>query len=157
MNTGIWIGGVGSWLVFQLPFCDRERDDVGSCWGIDALRASVGTMKNEMGIWYTLGKASVATLDGIDGLISKITGFKILDLPINLFALTYMVVLAYGTFLLILIYILYKLNRFRPLSGKASGTKYGFFLLAFVGYAIPILNIFPCFIPWTIAVWFKPK
>lgn len=77
--------------------------------------------------------------------------------PTNLFLLTYLVVFAFGMLVLLAIYFIYKFAFLNPLSGEGGGMKTGALLLAIVGYSVPVLNLFPWFLPWTLAVWRHPK
>jgi hypothetical protein len=77
--------------------------------------------------------------------------------PANLFLLTYLVVFAFGMLVLLAIYFIYKFAFLNPLSGEGGGMKIGALLLAIVGYSVPVLNLFPWFLPWTLAVMKNPK
>lgn len=161
VNTGIWSWGIFSWLIFQLPFALLSIVFLGLAGLVDSLTSSTQTNKSgdfvgfiAKGVAYgfsTLKKAVAAT-------VNLITGFDINLLnPENFFMLTYMVVFFFGMFTLLLIYIIYKLAFLHPLSGRGAGMKKGFLLLAIIGYSVPILNLIPWFIFWTMAVWWRPR
>jgi hypothetical protein len=91
-------------------------------------------------------------------LVVDSVGIDLITLPpLSIFIITYAVVFIYGLFVLLAIYLIYKGAMLNPLSGRGAGIKKGCLLLAFIGYSIPIANLFPWFIPWIIAVWVYPK
>ena len=100
----------------------------------------------------------LAGLIGYANDLSKLAGFDLTAFhTANLFGLTLLVLFIYGLVVLFIIYFLYKLARLNPLSGNGGGGKQGFMLLAMIGYSLPILNLFPLFIFWTLTVMKNPK
>lgn len=90
--------------------------------------------------------------------LSKLAGFDLSAInPTNIWVMTEILVFIFGMFMLLTVYLTYKLNHFEPLSGQNSGLKISMVLLAMVGYFMPILNLAPWFIPWVIVIWFRPK
>ncbi len=94
----------------------------------------------------------------VDG-VGMLFGFDInlIQMSDGLFLITYSFVLALGLFTLMIIHLQYTLALLRPLSGEHSGLKIGMFLLAIVGYSMPLLNLFPWALLWMAAVWKYPK
>lgn len=157
-NIGIWSWGGFSYLFFQLPIAILSLVFLGLAMVIDTLFKNLEPTANEAGLIETvLNKIVIFTMT-IAEKISSLLGFDITIVnPANFFAVTYLLVLAYGLIVLLTIYFIYKISFLRPLSGKGGGRKLGLFLLALVGYSVPVLNLWPWFLPWTIAVWWDPK
>lgn len=75
----------------------------------------------------------------------------------GIFMLMYGLAQILGLISLGLALLLCKLSGFNPLSGKKSGLKQGLFLLAVMGYSLPISNLFPWVTLLLLAVWKYPK
>ena len=152
---------IGSWamfwyLSFQMPFAVIGTAGLGMAFAVySALTEFSETL---------IGKVVFFIFDG-DFLASK--GSKILTAafkffgidfdPVLLFAAPFALVFLLGLFQLILTWFVYSVMRINSLSGKAGGLKGLMFILAGVGYAIPILNMFPLILLWMAVVWVYPK
>ncbi|MFT7644546.1 MAG: hypothetical protein ACI9BF_000195 [Candidatus Paceibacteria bacterium] len=155
VNGMIWSWVPITWLVFQLPFAVVSIAFFGMAVAIDSLAAYV-TESN--GVFKVLGDVVASVASSLAAAAKYLFDFDITVLnPTNFFMITYMVVFAYGLFVLLAIYLIYKVAGLNPLSGKGAGMKQGCLLLAFIGYSIPGANLFPWFIPWVLAVWVYPK
>lgn len=62
-----------------------------------------------------------------------------------------------GVTTLLIMGIQYELARMNSLTGEGAHLKMGAFIFALFGYFVPILNLFPWFIFWLLAVWRYPK
>lgn len=98
-----------------------------------------------------------AIADVADSITKFVAGFGISDAISGFYMVTYVVVLGLGIITLISIYLQYTLSLLKPLSGEKSGFKLGIFLLVFIGYSVPIANLFPWVILWMAVVWKYPR
>jgi glycopeptide antibiotics resistance protein len=71
--------------------------------------------------------------------------------------LTHVLLVFVGWGMLLAMTIIYTMTGQKAFSGKGAGAKNVLFILAFVGYAIPVLNILPLFFFWTLAVLKNPR
>lgn len=160
LNAWIWSAGFLTWW-FQLIFGILSLVFLGLAVAIESFISKLNPTEDDGFITKAIKGTAQFFLDGFSWFVDKVLGVFKIDIsilnPTNLFLMTYMVVLAYGIFILFAIYLIYKISLLNPLSGKGAGMKKGAFLLALVGYSIPILNIFPWFIFWTMTVWRHPK
>ncbi|MEM9336744.1 MAG: hypothetical protein AAGA35_02740 [Patescibacteria group bacterium] len=74
-----------------------------------------------------------------------------------LFLPGYLAVLAIGWITLAIASFMYKIAGFEPLGGTHATLKYVTFLCAMTMYALPLANIFPWFILFTLIVWWYPR
>ena len=95
-------------------------------------------------------------VEGGTWLISG-TAISVSDIGAGVFMALYMVVFAIGFGTLCAASFQYMASLIQPLSGEHSGTKYVAFLIAILGYATPILNLFPWFLVFVAVVWKYPK
>jgi hypothetical protein len=75
----------------------------------------------------------------------------------GIFMLMYGMTLVIGFISLAITLMMCKLARFSPLSGEKSGMKQGVFLLAVMGYSLPIANLFPWVTLLLLTIWKYPK
>ncbi|MCB9812396.1 hypothetical protein H6778_01930 [Candidatus Nomurabacteria bacterium] len=161
VNIWIWASAGFIWSVFQLPFTIASLVFLGLASFIDLL-TGMAEGSAEDGFFIEILKDMVGIGLDIAGAVvdAMYTLFEI-DLsilnPSNIFAALWVFLIGYAFILLLLIYLGYLFAGLKPLSGKAAGLKKGMLILAIIGYSIPLLNLFPWFIPWTIAVWRYPK
>ncbi|MES9962197.1 MAG: hypothetical protein ABW116_01535 [Candidatus Sedimenticola sp. 20ELBAFRAG] len=161
VNMGIWSWGLFTWLVFQLPLAILSIAFLGVSIAVEAFIAS-GNITESDGIIEIATKTGTEMLVGLSGIVAGALDFLFgIDLsvlnPTAFFLMTYTVIIGYALFILLSIYLVYKISFLRPFSGQSAGLKKGMLLLALIGYSIPVLNLFPWFIPWTVAVWVRPK
>lgn len=166
VSARIWSWGIYSWLFFQLPFAVLGLAFIVLAASVEGVVTSVTDVKQDDGLIVSLAKGALnvvtdAAVSAAKFVNDKVLGLFDIDLtsfnPASVFLIPYGIVLAYGIFLLLLIYLIYKLSFLEPLSGNGGGVKKGAFLLALIGYSIPGLNLFPWFIFWTMAVMRYPK
>jgi hypothetical protein len=82
---------------------------------------------------------------------------NIMHMSAELFTISYSIVYAVGIATLLGAFFIYIFSGLRPLSGQQAGLKIGLFLFALTSYFIPLLNLFPCFLLWVMAVRKYPK
>lgn len=82
---------------------------------------------------------------------------NIMHMSTELFTISYSIVYAVGIATLLGAFFIYIFSGLRPLSGQQAGLKIGLFLFALTSYFIPLLNLFPCFLLWVMAVRKYPK
>ncbi len=75
----------------------------------------------------------------------------------GLFFIPYIIVMVLGLITLFTAWLQYTMALLKPLSGEKSGLKLGLFMLAYICYNVPILNIFPWALPWMLVVWKYPR
>lgn len=162
LNMWIWSTGLASWAFFQLPFAFVSTIFFGLAIGLSGAIETLTTVKADDG-WLASSAKTVAgwavdLLSTAASLVKSVTGFDFNTVnPINFAVAINGLIFFYGLFVLLVIYFVYKMSFMNPLFGRGAGLKSGFFIMALVGYFLPLLNLFPWFFPWTIAVWFKPK
>lgn len=158
-TANVWIG---SWamfwyLGFQLPLAVVSAAGLGMTYAVDLyITKFTAESDGSGGIFYTLGELILNSISAVIKYAAKLL-FGIDYDPMLLFITPFALVFLLGLFQLILTWFIYKLNRINSLSGKAGGIKAFMFALAGVGYAIPILNLFPLIFLWMIVVWIHPK
>lgn len=114
-----------------------------------------------------LGLASAVT-DAVDSnwivstvttVLGKIADLLGLDFGVigGLFLIPWALVMVIGLITLFTACIMYYFALINPLSGEGAGFKMGAFLLAIIGYAVPIANLFPWIYVFMFAVWKYPR
>ena len=159
LAVGLWM-----WFFLQLPLAllsivlfviadkmDNLGNTIGSNIKNDILRGIV-TGVAKVGV-YIAGKVNEA-IEGLFGVDIAKAG---LDVIAGGFAAAHFVIYAIGLVTLMICAFSYLLSNIKCLSGERATSKMITFLVAFVGYGLPIFNIFPWFIFWVIAVWRYPK
>ncbi|MEY3783919.1 MAG: hypothetical protein RLZZ230_241 [Candidatus Parcubacteria bacterium] len=161
VNSFVRSGGIYTWLVFQVPFAILNIVLFGIAAGMSAVSAANKVADGDA----LLNKGAKVIGNAVIDTVSKATDvvmdalsidLSMLD-PLNFWLITEIIMFAFGLVTLIGIYLTYKLSNFSPLGGQGSGSKIGAFILALVGYTIPLLNLFPWFYLWTMAVQRHPK
>ena len=153
VNISILYWATPLYLTVQLPF---------AIMGIIAFTLA-GTFSNLFTVkdgssWYEklfaeIGEKLFETLNRILGG----AGLDLAQMSGNILMLFMGVVFATGLISLMAAFLIYTLNFISALSGEHAGLKMGLFLLAIIGYFIPLVNLFPWILLWMIAVWKYPK
>jgi hypothetical protein len=105
---------------------------------------------------FTLGDEKFSSITaGVTDYILKTYGINF-D-PELLFIIPFALTFLLGLFQLICCWFAYVAMGLKPLSGNGGWLKSITFLLVMVGYALPILNLFPLVYLWTMTVWAYPK
>ncbi len=159
-NATIFSWALPLWLTIQLPFALISLIMLG----MGSLFHSVlETFREETGF---LGSIFTITADVLSWAASKlgagfsyITGIDInvLNISESLFIICYLLVFAVGLLTLMGITLQYILTLHKPLSGQAAGLKMGMFMLALIGYFLPIANLFPWSLFYMAVVWKYPN
>lgn len=173
VTASIWSWAVPLWLTVQLPFAI-----IGVVmFGIASLSSELSGLAaefvekdvNDNVVLSTLkftgrlyGQSVDFFADSVNGAIARFTGYDIqafLDIvnPTNLYLVTVFIMLAYAFILFLAISFLYVLAGMNPILGRGAAAKILFVILFFVGYFLPLANMLPWFMPWTIAVLRHPK
>jgi len=156
-TANTWIGAWAMfwYLTFQMPLAVISAAGLGMAFAVyQAITAVLGESATEFivnGLLFNFGTIGEAIL----AAAKKVFGISF-D-PMLLFITPFALVFLLGLFQLILTWFVYSAMRINSLSGKAGGIKGLMFILAGVGYAIPILNLFPLIFLWMAVVWIYPK
>lgn len=163
LNKVFWEVGISLWISVQLIFVFFNIIFLASGAAISAFVQE--TVVDENTGWFgniaawaknTLSRAVTTIAEAMGAVSDFLFGFNIneaLD-PMNWFTATYMILLAFFILQLLVIYLIYKLARIDPLD---TNLKIGSFILCFVLYCIPIINIGPWFLLWTTGVLISTK
>lgn len=162
-GANIWLLSwcVWLWMWFLLPISILSVLFLGLAGAVEELESS---WTNEDGNWVQNLASRIAfqvintAESAVRVLVEYFFGIDIsIFNPTNLFMFTNALGLFLGWTILLLCYFSYKFAFLNPLSGERANLKIGTFLVAFIGATIPIVNMFPWFVFWMIAVWFYPK
>ena len=156
-TANTWIGAWAMfwYLTFQVPMAIVSAAALGYAY---AVYATIDTILGSTAADFVVEKAILAA-GSISGSFEWISeqllgvGINPLELFIGSFALIFLL----GLLQLILTWFVFTCMRINSLSGEAAGIKNLMFALAGIGYAIPILNLFPLIFLWMIVVWIHPK
>ncbi len=150
-----WVVGWGVfwYLTFQLPFALIGTAGLGMATAVLQLEASL-TPEGD-GFFSTVAGVLISGLTSLLAAAAQLFGlnFDPMILFIAPFALTFLL----GLLQLILTWFMYSVAGVRSLSGQSGGVKTLLFTFAAIGYALPILNLFPLIFLWTTIVWLRPK
>ena len=151
---------IGSWamfwyLTFQLPLAVMSAAGLGMAYAVYQAITTNAVGRFLLPIIESVVKSTSNELEAILKWALKLFGINF-D-PMLLFITPFALVFLLGIFQLILTWFVYSAMRVKSLSGKAGGLKGLLFILAGVGYAIPILNMFPLIFLWMAVVWVHPK
>ncbi len=149
VNAAAFSWGVPLWLFVQLPFAVFGTATLGVVGMLEQVTATA-TSEGFLTWAANVAKAAVTALAAVIGL-------DFAEIALSVFFVCYTVVLAVGLFTILSLYIQYTLGMLRPLSGNGEGLKLGMLLLAFIGYCVPVLNMFPFVLLWMAAVWVYPR
>lgn len=148
-NISVFAWGVPLWIGVQLPAAIFSLITFAIAGTINAFLSSSNIIVSAATWIAEKSLAGVGLLFGFD--------INLIKMADGLFLITYALILALGFFTLMIVYLQYTMAMLRPLSGEASGLKMGMFILAIVGYSIPLLNLFPWVLLWMGAVWKYPR
>ncbi len=149
VNVSVFSWGTALWSGVQLPAALFSLITFAISGTINAFLSSSNILISAAAWIAEKSLAGIGLLFGFD--------IRLIEMSESLFLLTYVLVLALGFFTLMVIYLQYTMALLRPLSGEGAGLKMGMFILAIVGYSVPVFNLFPCALPWMWAVWKYPK
>ncbi len=150
------------WLLVQMPLAIMTNISFGLAVAVHAFVAKTDPLPEEKSIWdyvvYGVGKikdAAVSVAKGIVKLVDETFGIDLTVFdPMNLFLIFNAIMLAYAIVLLLIIYLVYTFLDLEPLlAGKGGAAKTGAFLMCFIGYTIPLINIVPWVLFWLRAIY----
>ena len=157
VNTWIWSFGLFTWAFFQMPVAVLAVVFLGLAAAVEDLLRQAEARANENGMIETVIGVTLKISTWILKQFTTLFGIDLTLLnPATLFFISHFFVFALGIITLLTIYFIYLAAFVRPLSGRAAGVKMATLLLAVIGYAVPVANLFPWFIFWTMAVWRYP-
>lgn len=165
VTTSIWAWNIPAWLFFQLPLALLSLVFLLSAVLVDEITKLVAAEEDD-GLLVSALKTAVGAvgdfvswvIGGVGAVLEGIFGFDPTTVDFTgFFVALWLIVMLFGFFILLVIYLIYTISLLHPLSGTGSGTKYSALLIAIIGYSIPLLNLFPWFIFWTLAIWRYPK
>jgi len=158
-TANTWIGGwaVFWYLSFQLPLAVISAAGLGILYAVYAIVDTfVGETVVGTAVFFIFGEDSFAAIGSkVVSVALKVFGIEF-D-PILLFMVPFTLVFLLGLVQLILSWFIYTTLGIKSLSGKAAGIKGIMFMIAGIGYAIPVLNMFPLIFLWMVVVWIHPK
>ncbi len=135
------------WLFVQLPFAILGVIAFGTTYAIDQMASSNGGI---------LGFLANKTLEAFNAITSLI-GIDFSSIAADMMMLMLVIVLAIGMMSLLVMTLIYLMWGLKPLSGEGAGLKQGMFLLAIIGYSMPLLNMIPFVFLYMLAVWRYPR
>jgi len=145
------------YLTFQVPLAVVSAAGLGVVYAVyKIVDTYVGQTMVGEALFYIFGEDSFEAI-GNKIITVALRFFGIEFDPILLFMVPFSLVFLLGLFQLILTWFVYSVMRINSLSGKAGGIKGVMFVLAGIGYSIPILNLFPLIFLWILVVWIHPK
>jgi hypothetical protein len=161
VTLSIWSWSFFVWLWFQLPFTILSLIFMALTEAIYQFTLSLEPTVED-GMVVSVGKKILdAALDVTAWFAGKVLDVFNIDIellhPANFFLMTHVLVVLVGWGILFTIGIIYTMTGQKAFSGTGAGGKNAFFILAFVGYAIPIINLLPLFFFWTLMVLKNPK
>lgn len=139
-----WWGGY-TWVFVQLPIAVLGTIVFAIIGGLSAVGAAA-----ESNFITSLVKSAAES-------IASLLGFNVGPMLEAFFFITYILVQMIGLFTILLIFIQHSMAFNRPLSGNKAGLKIGALILAFIGYATPIVNILPWALPWVLVIGKYPR
>ena len=151
---------IGSWamfwyLTFQMPLAVMSAAGLGMAYAAMLAAETITKIPFIGGAMYEFGKIVLQFSSDIIAGAFKLFGINF-D-PLLLFITPFALVFLLGLMQLILTWFMYTAMRIKSLSGTAGGLKGLMFIVAGIGYAVPILNLFPLIFLWMIVVWIHPK
>jgi hypothetical protein len=156
-TANTWIGAWAMfwYLTFQMPLAVISAAGLGMAY---VVYVSIQSMPGSRFLLPMIEGIVESTSSFAGAVIEWALSLFGIDFdPILLFITPFALVFLLGLFQLILTWFLYSILGIKSLSGKAGGIKGLMFVLAGIGYAIPILNLFPLIFLWMAVVWIHPK
>jgi hypothetical protein len=162
VTLGIWSWGFFVWFWFQLPFTILSIVFMAFSEVLFSMYEYYTLLSKDPTIWETVAKTALGVfltvMSVVIGAFDVLTGINLFELhPTNFFMMTHVLVVLVGWGMLAAIGIIYTVTGQKAFSGRGAAAKNSMFILAFVAYAIPILNLFPWFFLWTLMVLKNPR
>jgi len=166
VTLGIWSWGFFIWFWFQLPITILSIVFMALFEALHQLFVSLTVSAADDGILTialkyagsVIANTLTSVLKVVNYILAKLFGFDLDTInPANLFMITHVLVVLVGWGMLLAIGIIYTMTGQKAFSGRGAAGKNAMFMLAFVGYAIPIVNLLPLFFFWTLMVLKNPR
>ncbi len=98
---------------------------------------------------------------GVGGTVAKIVSFVGIDITTSAlsvgFAFNFLLFFLYGICQNLVVYFMYRIAGYAPLSGRKDGVKMVTLALCLTGTMTPLLNLFPWTLLWTMVIVRYPK
>lgn len=151
--------GTTLWLFIQLPIALFAIAFLGVAYIIKGVIPEM--IKDVTGdfIYNGLTWLASSATSLTSWLSEKIIGFDITALAQseNYFLVANFLVFIIGFMSLVLMGIIYQISFINCVLGKRSVLKISALIFATFAYMVPVLNLFPWFIPWVLVVWRYPE
>lgn len=161
VTLSIWSWGFWVWLWFQLPFAILSIIFMAMAQVLHELYLSIQATADDEGMVSAVINGGLDVVEFMVKVLNEFTklfGFDFNTLnPANFFMVTHTIVMFIGWGTLLAIGIIYTMTGQKAFSGRGAGGKNAMFLLALVGYTIPVLNLFPWFFLWTLMMLKNPR
>lgn len=145
--TGIMIGQI-PWMIATFIFGLLGTIFLGAILAMDAV-----TTPDGKGFWGSLVAYATSAINEL----AQIVGIDFGEIAFSLFLVCFVIVLGIMLISVTLSTTIMMVRGIKPLSGQAEGLKWGSLLLVFIGYSIPIVNMFPWILVYLGVVWLYPK
>lgn len=156
-RTSLILASAGGffWSTFQVPLAIVSLSALGLASALEGAKQFFESNTIGSFISWVAGKV----FDSFNSVLEAVWGFDLNAFsPMTLFMLTDGVVMLIGWFTLLIIGFVYLIQGVPCVFGeKGSGLKIATLLMAMIGYALPVFNLFPWFGFWVFAVWLYPE
>ncbi len=160
LNVFIRSFGILAWSTFQLIFVFLSVVFIAlaasSSSPAPSPSALVEATKGPVDAVIEAGASAIATVTGASYIAGQIQELAS-EVGTNTFLLFHFVVIMFGLANMIGVYLIYRISSLEPLSGGGHSLKIAVFILAMIGYSLPLFNLFPWFLPWTFVVQKYPR
>lgn len=160
INFWVW-GTVATFYLIQFVLGVMSTVALGMWYAAEFVSDSGGVtdLQDAPGFVSVVAGALSGVVSFLVNMVTTVASFLFgIDFePYVFFMIGYSAVIFFGLLQLGTVWFMYWVNRIHSLSGDGVGAKSGTFLLALIGFCVPVLNIFPLIIFWTVAVWKYPK
>ena len=161
VTLSIWSWGFFIWMWFQVPITIMSIVFMAMTEAIYQFSISLEPTVAD-GMVVAVGKKILdISLDVTAWFAGKIFEVFNIDIellnPANVFMLTHILLVFVGWGMLLTMGIIYTMTGQKAFSGQGASGKNAMFILAFIGYALPIFNILPLFFFWTLMVLKNPR
>jgi hypothetical protein len=156
VNTWVISWAVFWYLTFQLPLAFLSTAALGMAYAVyNSIKVLPGGEYALVVVEKVVEISTTILGDAIRYFADQIFGINFN--PILIFIAPFAIIFLLGLFQLILTWFIYSAAGIKSLSGQRGGIKSLMFVFVGIGYALPILNLFPLIFLWMLVVWKYPK
>jgi hypothetical protein len=156
VNTWVISWAVFWYLTFQLPLAFLSTAALGMAYAVyQAIERVTEAIGIDGAVSYILDGISIVASSPLFAAAKNL--FNINFDPMTIFIAPFAIIFLLGLFQLILTWFIYSAAGIKSLSGQRGGIKNLMFVFVGIGYALPILNLFPLIFLWMLVVWKYPK